>query len=42
MYRPKAQSIAIFDRAILQRAAGEALRKLSPRQVAKNPVMFVV
>jgi K+-transporting ATPase ATPase B chain len=42
MYRPKAQSIAIFDRAILGRAAGEALRKLSPRQVVKNPVMFVV
>jgi K+-transporting ATPase ATPase B chain len=42
MYRPKVQSLALFDRTILQRAVGEAFRKLAPRQVAKNPVMFVV
>jgi K+-transporting ATPase ATPase B chain len=42
MFRPKAQSLSLFDRSIVQRAAVDSLRKLSPRQVAKNPVMFVV
>jgi K+-transporting ATPase ATPase B chain len=42
MYRPKAQALAIFDREILRRAAIDSIRKLAPRQVAKNPVMFVV
>jgi len=38
----KAQSVGLFDRAILREAVGESFRKLSPRMVAKNPVMFVV
>jgi K+-transporting ATPase ATPase B chain len=42
MFRPKAQALSLFDRAIVRRAAGDAFRKLAPRHVAKNPVMFVV
>ncbi len=42
MFRPKAQSLSLFDRNIVRRAAADSFRKLSPRQVAKNPVMFVV
>jgi K+-transporting ATPase ATPase B chain len=42
MFRPRAQSASLFDRAILLRGAREAVTKLSPRQVARNPVMFVV
>ena len=42
MFRPKAQSLSLFDRSILGRAIGDAFRKLAPRHVAKNPVMFVV
>ena len=42
MFRPKAQSLSLFDRAIVTRAGGDAFRKLAPRHVAKNPVMFVV
>jgi K+-transporting ATPase ATPase B chain len=42
MLRPKAQPASLFDRAILRRAARDALVKLSPRHVARNPVMFVV
>jgi potassium-transporting ATPase ATP-binding subunit len=42
MFRPKAQSLSLFDRSIVTRAAGDAFRKLAPRHVAKNPVMFVV
>jgi potassium-transporting ATPase ATP-binding subunit len=42
MFRPKAQSLSLFDRAILTRAIGDAFRKLAPQHVAKNPVMFVV
>ncbi len=38
----KAQSVGLFDRTILRQAVGESFRKLSPRMVAKNPVMFVV
>ena len=33
---------ALLDREILKRAALDSVRKLSPRQVARNPVMFVV
>ena len=33
---------ALFDAEILKRAAWDSVRKLSPRQVARNPVMFVV
>jgi K+-transporting ATPase ATPase B chain len=32
----------MFDPVILRQAATDSLRKLSPRLVAKNPVMFVV
>src|SRR5262245_50485130 len=32
----------LLDRALLRRAALDSVRKLSPRQVARNPVMFVV
>ena len=33
---------SLFDPAITRRAMGDALRKLDPRQMARNPVMFVV
>jgi K+-transporting ATPase ATPase B chain len=42
MFRPKAQALSLFDRSIVGRAVGDSFRKLSPKQVAKNPVMFVV
>jgi K+-transporting ATPase ATPase B chain len=42
MFRPKAQALSLFDRSIVMRATGDAVRKLAPRHVAKNPVMFVV
>jgi K+-transporting ATPase ATPase B chain len=42
MFRPKAQSLSLFDGGIVRRAIGDAFRKLAPRHVAKNPVMFVV
>ncbi|MDQ6698468.1 MAG: potassium-transporting ATPase subunit KdpB [Actinomycetota bacterium] len=32
----------MFDRAILARAVPDSFRKLDPRQMARNPVMFVV
>ena len=32
----------LFEPAIVKRAVGDAFRKLDPRLVAKNPVMFVV
>ena len=32
----------LFETAIVRRALGDALRKLDPRHMAKNPVMFVV
>ncbi|MGA3056423.1 MAG: potassium-transporting ATPase subunit KdpB [Candidatus Limnocylindrales bacterium] len=32
----------IFEPALLRGALGPAVRKMSPRQLAKNPVMFVV
>jgi len=38
----KAKQLSLFDPQILRTAAVESFRKLSPRQVAKNPVMFVV
>ncbi|WP_374090033.1 potassium-transporting ATPase subunit KdpB [Methylomicrobium lacus] len=40
--RKKSVSTALFDRQILRAALLDAFRKLSPRQQAKNPVMFVV
>ncbi len=33
---------SLFDPAIVRRAVGDSFRKLDPRLVAKNPVMFVV
>jgi len=42
MFRPKAQSLSLFDRRIVRAALGDSLRKLAPRHVAMNPVMFVV
>jgi potassium-transporting ATPase ATP-binding subunit len=33
---------SLFDRKILRRAAGDSVRKLDPRRMARNPVMFVV
>ena len=43
MFRPKPQSLSLFDRAIVaRRAIVDSFRKLAPQHVAKNPVMFVV
>ncbi len=36
------RSLAIFDRSILGSAVTDAVRKLDPRVMARNPVMFVV
>ncbi|MCU1374584.1 MAG: kdpB, partial [Actinomycetia bacterium] len=33
---------SMFDPAILRRAVGDSIVKLDPRQMARNPVMFVV
>src|SRR5215471_16985603 len=33
---------SLFDPAIMKRAVGDSFRKLDPRQMARNPVMFVV
>jgi len=41
-HKPKNAPSSLFDPAILQRAVVDAFKKLDPRQVAKNPVMFVV
>jgi K+-transporting ATPase ATPase B chain len=38
----KTQKRPLFDPPIVKRAVKDALRKLDPRQVARNPVMFVV
>ncbi|MGH7786455.1 MAG: potassium-transporting ATPase subunit KdpB [Candidatus Binatia bacterium] len=38
----KAKDYSLFDSAILAPAVLASLRKLAPRHVAKNPVMFVV
>jgi K+-transporting ATPase ATPase B chain len=40
--RPKNAPRSLFDPAIIRRASVDAFRKLDPRLVAKNPVMFVV
>jgi potassium-transporting ATPase ATP-binding subunit len=37
----KARAPSLFDGAILGRAASDAVRKLDPRQLARNPVIFV-
>src|SRR3954453_23858923 len=36
------QPLSLFDREILRRALRDSFTKLSPRKVARNPVMFVV
>jgi K+-transporting ATPase ATPase B chain len=36
-----AELISLFDRGIVMRAAGDALRKLNPITLARNPVIFV-
>src|SRR5665213_732324 len=38
--RPKESSL--FDSAIIARAIGDSFKKLDPRWMARNPVMFVV
>ena len=38
-HKPQPQSL--FDTRIIGAAAGDALRKLDPRALAKNPVIFV-
>ncbi len=40
--RPRHAPRSLFGPAIVKRAIADALRKLDPRLVAKNPVMFVV
>ncbi len=42
MSNPNTKSLSLFDPTILGPAVKESFRKLSPRLVAKNPVMFVV
>ncbi|HMN71098.1 MAG TPA: potassium-transporting ATPase subunit KdpB, partial [Rhodoblastus sp.] len=37
----KAASLGLFDSAIIRRASIDAFRKLDPRQLARNPVIFV-
>jgi len=41
-HRTAVPSRSMFDPAILRRAVGDSLRKLDPRQMVRNPVMFVV
>ena len=36
------RSASMFDRSILARAVPDSFVKLDPRQMARNPVMFVV
>src|SRR6476659_1018092 len=36
------QKLSLWDRALVRAGAFEALRKLDPRLMARNPVMFVV
>ena len=38
----KTTSQSLYDRALLQEAAWESVKRLSPRYQVKNPVMFVV
>ena len=40
--KPKNAPRSLFDPVIVKRAIGDAFKKLDPRLVAKNPVMFVV
>jgi K+-transporting ATPase ATPase B chain len=38
----KSKRISIWDAKIIRRAAGDSFRKLDPRALMRNPVMFVV
>jgi K+-transporting ATPase ATPase B chain len=40
--RRGAAASSLFDPVIMRRAIGDSFRKLDPRQMARNPVMFVV
>ena len=40
--RKRASATSMFDPAIMRRAVGDSFVKLDPRQMARNPVMFVV
>jgi K+-transporting ATPase ATPase B chain len=40
--RQRAAATSLFDPAIVRRAIGDSFVKLDPRQMARNPVMFVV
>ncbi len=42
MAAQKTKQLSLFDPTIVRQAAIESLKKLDPRLVAKNPVMFVV
>ena len=42
MPRTDARAISVWDRRLLTTAAADSLRKLDPRAMARNPVMFVV
>ena len=38
----KKKSTSLFEPAIVKRAVGDSFRKLDPRTMARNPVMFIV
>ena len=38
--RPRARSL--WDRSIVTRAVGDSFKKLDPRWMMRNPVMFIV
>jgi K+-transporting ATPase ATPase B chain len=38
----RAKELSLFDRSILKQAAVDSLKKLAPRHMMRNPVMFVV
>ena len=40
--RARARATSLFDPAIVRRAVGDSFGKLDPRQMMRNPVMFVV
>jgi K+-transporting ATPase ATPase B chain len=40
--RERGAATSMFDPAIMRRAVGDSFVKLDPRQMARNPVMFVV
>jgi len=42
LYKRQMQSLSLFDRALIMPAIGASFRKLDPRTLAKNPVMFCV